>query len=75
MRYREGQAPSSEYPYTQGTHDALAFSMWLGIVVGIVLLWMGMRGRILWLIVWSIGLVILSIFYLINDWLHIIQLA
>jgi hypothetical protein len=68
MRYREGQAPDPDYPYAKSTHDALAISYWLAIPIAIVLLWMGIRGRILWLKVWSIGLLLLSFVLILDGW-------
>lgn len=64
MRYREGQEPSPEFPYGKSTHYAQDFSMLLGIVFGIVLLWMGFRSGMMWLKVWSVGLVGLAVYFL-----------
>ncbi len=61
MRYREGQEPDPHYPYGKATHQAMDFSLALGIVIGLILLWMSFKGRILWLKVWSAGLVLISI--------------
>ena len=36
----------------------------LALVIGIALWWLSRRGRVLWLQVWSIGLVVFSIAYL-----------
>ncbi len=69
MRYREGQEPDPHYPYGKSTHQAMDFSFVLGIVIGLALLWMGFKGRILWLKVWSAGLVALSIYYLAERYL------
>ncbi len=64
MRYREGQAPDPDNPYGANTHFATDFSMVLGIFIGIALFWMGRRGRMIWLQVWSVGLVVLAIIFL-----------
>ncbi|KAA3630655.1 MAG: hypothetical protein DWQ08_05970 [Proteobacteria bacterium] len=64
MRYREGQEPDPHYPYGKSTHIAMDFSMVLGIVIGLVLLWIGIRGKILWLKLWSIGLVVIALYIL-----------
>lgn len=45
----------------------LSFSMVLGVLIGIVLFFLGRHGKILWLSVWSIGLVVLSAGYLAAD--------
>ena len=42
----------------------LNFTVALGLIIGVVLLWLGRRGRVLWLQVWSAGLVVFSIAYL-----------
>lgn len=64
MRYREGQAPDPENPYGKTIHDAVDISMALGIVIGFILIWMAVKGRIIWLSIWSVGLVLLAIYFL-----------
>ena len=41
--------------------DMLIFTSFIAIFVGIALLYMGIKGRQLWMIPWSIGLMILSV--------------
>ena len=36
----------------------------VAFLLGLVLLWLGRRGRVLWLQVWSAGLVVFSVAYL-----------
>ena len=60
MRYREGQSPESALTGS-GTEGVLIFTLVLGIVFGLVLLGLGIKGKQIWLIVWSTGLVIVSI--------------
>jgi len=48
-------------------HHMLTLSMVMAIVIGVVLFWLGRRGNILWLKVWSVLLVMLSVAYLIAD--------
>ena len=60
MRYREGQSPDSALAGS-GTEDVLIFTLVLGIVFGLVLLGLGIKGKQIWLITWSIGLVVVSI--------------
>lgn len=67
MRYREDQGPNPEFPYAESMHNMLTLSMILGIIFGIGLLWLSIRGRVLWLKVWSIGLIVLSAAYLLAD--------
>jgi len=61
MRYREGQQVDPNNPYPEGTQQMLDMAYWMSIPVGLVLLWMGIRGRILWLKLWSLGLMALGI--------------
>jgi len=52
-------------PYTETSPGMLAFTVAIALVVGIALLVLGKRGRQTWLTVWSAGLIICSIAYLI----------
>lgn len=67
MRYREDGTVNPDYPYSESMHHMLSFSMVLGVAVGLVLLWLGMHGKIMWLKVWSIGLIACSAGYLAAD--------
>ena len=67
MRYREGQADNPEYAYTENMHHVLTGTMGLSVVIGILLLVLGIRGRILWLQSWSVGLVVCALIYLVGD--------
>ena len=69
MRYEAGEEvpPVSEmviYSQSDGLHFMLNFTVALALVIGVVLLWLGRRGRVLWLQVWSVGLVMFSVAYL-----------
>jgi energy-coupling factor transporter transmembrane protein EcfT len=57
--------PSTGLPYTETSPGLLAFTVGIALVTGVILFFVGRYGRQLWLIVWSIGLVICSIAYLI----------
>lgn len=70
MRYPEGQTPNPLYPHSESMHHMLTLSMAMAIVIGIVLFLLGRRGNILWLKVWSVLLVLLSVSYLIADALN-----
>ena len=61
MRYREGQEVDPNNPYPESTQAMLDMAYLMSIPVGLVLLWMGIRGRIMWLKVWIVGLMALSI--------------
>ena len=68
MRYEEGSTLPLEqmqvYSQSEGLHFMLNFTVALALLIGIALWWLGRRGRVLWLQVWSIGLVVFSIAYL-----------
>ena len=68
MRYEASEGvPIDQLPvYSQsdGLHFMLNFTVALALIIGIALWWLSRRGRVLWLQVWSIGLVIFSIAYL-----------
>ncbi|MDH3713807.1 MAG: hypothetical protein OET44_08190 [Gammaproteobacteria bacterium] len=67
MRYSEDQAPQTIYAQSEGLQFMLTFSVCLGLLIGVVLLWLGRHGRVLWLQAWSIGLIAVSIAYLAAD--------
>ena len=47
----------------------LGFTVLLALIIAIVMLVLGKLGRQLWIIVWSIGLIICSVLYLIWHYL------
>jgi len=64
MRYREDAALEPIYSQSSGLHFMLNFTVALALVIGVVLLWLGLKGRVLWLTVWSAGLIVASVLYL-----------
>jgi hypothetical protein len=68
MRYEasEGIPPSGMPVYSEsdGLHFMLNFTVALALLIGIALWWLARQGRVLWLQVWSIGLVLFSVAYL-----------
>lgn len=68
MRYPSDETPSLVglpiYSQSDGLHFMLNFTVVLALLIGVVLLWLGRKGRVLWLQVWSAGLVVVSIAYL-----------
>ena len=68
MRYEAsedlGLAQMQVYSQSDGLHFMLNFTVMLALLIGMVLWWLARRGRVMWLQVWSIGLVICSIAYL-----------
>lgn len=69
MRYREGQEVDPDNPYPPSTQLMLDMSYWMSIPIGLVLLWMGIKGRVLWLKVWSVGLMMLGVGILAHHYL------
>ena len=65
MRYQATEATPIEelplYSQSEGLHFMLNFTVALALVIGVLLLWLGRRGRVLWLQVWSAGLVLASV--------------
>ena len=69
MRYEASEGVPAEpemvvYSQSDGLHFMLNFTVALALIIGIVLLWLGRRGRVMWLQVWSAGLVVFSVAYL-----------
>lgn len=62
MRYREGISP--ERLAVNSSDDMLLFTVSLALVIGVILIWLGYKGKQMWLIAWSIGLILCSIAYL-----------
>lgn len=70
MRYSEEQAADPAqgmqvYSQSDGLHFMLNFTVSLALVIGVILFLLGRKGRVMWLTVWSAGLVIFSIAYLL----------
>lgn len=72
MRYREGEAPHPDYPYTENMHQMVTMSVLLAILIGAILFYLGRRGRVLWLTLWSAGLVVCAVSYLLAESLGLI---
>jgi len=68
MRYEASELVPVEqmtvYSESEGLHFMLNFTVALALLIGIALWWLSRRGKVLWLQVWSIGLVMFSIAYL-----------
>jgi len=43
-------------------NDMLLFTAFLSVIIGMILIYLGKKGRQLWMIVWSIGLIFMSFF-------------
>ena len=63
MRYKID--PITGLPIAETSPGMLGATVLLALVIGIVLLYVGKRGKQLWIVVWSIGLIICSVLYLL----------
>ena len=72
MRYREGQEVDPDNPYPPATQLMLEVSYWMAVPVGLALLWMGIKGRIMWLKVWAIGLMVLGLGILAQQYFDLV---
>ncbi len=61
MRYRIGQEVDPNNPYTENTQMIMEVSYWMSIPLGMALLWLALKGLVMWLKVWSIGLMAMGI--------------
>tara|TARA_Y100001935_G_C17199666_1_gene454367 strand:+ start:286 stop:522 length:237 start_codon:yes stop_codon:yes gene_type:complete len=52
------------YSQSDGLHFMLNLTVSIALVVGFILFFLSIKGRIIWLGVWSIGLIIFSVAYL-----------
>lgn len=43
-------------------NDMLLFTAFLSVVIGCILIYLGRKGKQLWMVVWSIGLIGMSLF-------------
>lgn len=63
MRYSENLVSEPLYSQSDGLHYMLLFTVVLAFGIGCILLWLGRRGRVMWLTVWSAGLILASVGY------------
>jgi hypothetical protein len=59
MRYPDDIPP--EQLTVNASNDMLLFTAALSILIGAILVYLGYKGRHLWMVTWSIGLIICSI--------------
>lgn len=59
MRYRREDMPAD--PSLATTDDIYLFTLIISIIMGILLTWAGIKGRQVWLAVWSAGLIIAAV--------------
>ena len=66
MRYNTTtEQPMTVYSEAESLHFMLNFTVFLGLIIGVILWFPGRNGRVLWLQVWSAGLVLSSVTYLL----------
>jgi len=61
--YRTNEQLEAGVPYA-GDESAYLFTVVLSLLIGVALVWILWRGRQIWLLTWSAGLIIASIAYL-----------
>lgn len=65
MRYNEESvAELPVYSQSEGLHFMLNFTVFLALLIAVVLLGLARKGKVLWLTVWSVGLLLFSVAYL-----------
>ena len=74
MRYREGQEVDPDNPYPESTQMMMEMAYWMSIPIGLLLLWLGIKGRVMWLKVWSVGLMALGVGILIDEYFGLLDL-
>jgi hypothetical protein len=68
MRYQDDALATGQiYSQSAGLHNMLLFTVMIALAVGVTLLVLGLRGRVLWLTTWSAMLIILSALYIGAD--------
>jgi membrane protein YdbS with pleckstrin-like domain len=70
MRYPEN-IPKEKLA-VHASDEMLLFTMVLAFAIGVILTWLGIKGKQTWMMVWSLGLIIISTvtFFLIwLDWM------
>lgn len=69
VRYRTDEGPNAAYPYSESMHQMLSLTMTLSILIGVIFIIAGHKGKILWMKTWGAGLLVLSLAYLVADYL------
>jgi hypothetical protein len=63
MRYQDSGTLEPLYVQSSGLQNTLLFTVVLAFFIGAALLYLGRRGQVMWLTVWSIGLMLASLGY------------
>lgn len=59
MRYKDGEIPKEQLA-VHASDDMLLLTAAMGILIGLILTFLGRKGKQLWMFVWGIGLVLCS---------------
>ena len=60
-RYREGEIPKEQLA-VHASDDMLLLTAVLGVLIGLILTYLGRKGQQMWMWVWGIGLVFCSLY-------------
>ena len=60
-RYREGEIPKEQLA-VHASDDMLVLTAVLGVLIGIALTILGRKGKVMWMWVWGIGLILCSLY-------------
>ena len=69
-RYREDEALEGYKMAQHASDDMLLFTAVIAVVIGVIIAYIGKRGKQLWMLVWGIGLVVASLAMGIVTWLN-----
>ena len=58
-RYKEGEIPPEQLA-VHASDDMLLVTAVLGFLIGVVITWLGRKGKQMWMWVWGIGLIFCS---------------
>ena len=76
MRYSDPTITEPLYSQSAQLHHMLLFTVVLAFFIGMVLLWLGRHGKVLWLTVWSAGLMLASLAYVfayLAGWVRVVS--
>ena len=60
-RYKEGEIPKEQMA-VHASDDMLILTSILGFFIGLILYYLGRKGKQMWMWVWGIGLIIFSLY-------------
>jgi len=69
MRYKENEAIPKEQLASHASDEMLILTGIIGFFVGLILFYLGRKGKQMYLWVWGAGLVLISIYLSVSIWL------